>query len=147
MSQSHTHKYTLSHFTVYSTYSPIHPRKTWFYAQALLRLFYHTTTQSQFLKWTRLSEITCWISNKGHFNVFKARPISWISMRRMKVKSRTVYGFDNQIISVIKTEKCALESHLHDDEQQHLFGGFFSIDIMHQKREEKMLIIKTVLLY
>ena len=65
----------------------------------------------------------------------------------MKVKSRTVYGFDNQIISVIKTEKRALESHLHDDKEQHLFGGFFPIDIMHQKREEKTLIIKTVLLY
>ena len=142
-----THTQHPQPFASYSIYSLIHSGKIGFYSQALLRLFYHTNTRSQFLKWTRLSEITCWISNKDHFNVFKARPISWISLKRMKVKSWTVYGFDNQTLSVIKTEKYALESHLHNDKEQHLFGGFFSIDRRHQKRKEKMLIIKTILLY
>lgn len=130
--------YCLPHYSAHT-----HPQKRLFYSQALLRLFNHTNTQSQSLKWTRLSEITCWISNKGHFNVFKARPISWISLKRMKVKSWTVYGFDNQIISVIKTEKGALESHLHDDKKQHLFWGFFSIDIRHQKEKRENAYYKN----
>lgn len=61
----------------------------------------------------------------------------------MKVKSGTVYGFDNQIISVIKKAKCALESHLHDDKEQHLFWGLFSIDIRHQKKKRESAYYKN----
>lgn len=126
-----------------------HPRPhSWrirVFSQALLRLCYHTNSLN-FFKWTCLSEITCWISNKGHFTVFKARAISWISLKRMKVKSWTVYGFDNQIISLIKTEQCALESHLHD-KKHHLFGGHSSPltqDI--RKRKKKCLFSKWLLI-
>jgi hypothetical protein len=49
-------------------------------------------------------------------------------------------------MSVIKTEKDALESHLQDKEH-HFWGlrGVISTDIINRKRREKMLIIKTVL--
>lgn len=55
-----------------------------------------------------------------------------------------MYGFDNQIISVIKTEKCALESHLHNDKKQHLFWlFFFPIDIRHPKKKRENAYYKN----
>lgn len=102
--QSHTQIHPQPFYYLLDLIPCTYPWKIWFYSQALLRLFYYNAS---IFKMNTSFWNYMWISNKGHFNVFKARPISWISMKRMKVKSWTVYGFDNQIISVIKTEKCS----------------------------------------
>lgn len=101
-----------------------------------------SNTCFQFLKWSWLSEIECWISNKDHFNVFKARAISWLSLKRMKIKSWAVYGFDNQIILVTKT-KSVPGNHMHLIRRDTFFwGGVFPLIQDIRKRREKMCIIK-----
>lgn len=53
-----------------------------------------------------------------------------------------LYGFDNQIISVIKTEVCSGITFAHDKEQ-HSYREFFSTDIRHQQKRRENAYYKN----